>query len=184
MLSFFVGKLLIINIMKSLAAAALSMSLGFAGADAMASEPDHRVANHHDSNHHDVNHVSVGVEGSAHHGAFQGKYLRNVGSCFEAGAALGTGVNAKKDILFEVEGVVACQKEVSHGAGVVLELSAGIEAVRNSIRGVHFGSVVKGTLLGEIEVAKNTKIYAGPYVGVVGGHETQVGGVAGVTVGF
>lgn len=165
--------------MKSLAAAALSMSLGFAGADAMASEPGHHAANH----------ISAGVEGSVnhgsvHHGSLQLEYLRGLGSCFEAGAALSTGANAEKSVLFGAEAVLACQKEVSHEAGVVLKLSAGMEAVRNSVHGVHFGSVVKGALLGELGVGKDTKIYAGPYVGVIGGHETQVGGVAGITVGF
>lgn len=157
--------------MKSLAAAALSMGLGFAGADAMASEPGHHAANH----------VSAGVEGSAHHGALQAKYLRGLGSCFEVGAALSIGVNAEKDMLFGAEAVVACQKEVTHGAGVVLELSAGMEAVKDKVHGVHFGSVVKGTLLGEIGVGKDKKIYAGPYVVVIGGRDTHVGGVAGVT---
>lgn len=45
--------------------------------------------------------------------------------------------------------------------------------MKNSI---HLGSVVKWTLLGEIAVAENTKLY----VEVVGGHEIQVGVVGGL----
>lgn len=82
MLSFFVGKSLINeNIMNSLVAAVLSMSLGLAGAETMAAEPGH----------HPSNHISVGTEASAHHGALQVKYLMGLWSGFEAGVALSTG---------------------------------------------------------------------------------------------
>jgi hypothetical protein len=173
LLYFFVGKLLIINIMKSLAAAALSMSLGFAGADAMASEPGHHA---HAA-------VSVGAEASAHHGALQLECLGGLGSGFEAGAALSTGLNVEKDMLFGAEVVGAYQRGITDKLGIMFKLAAGMEAVRNSVHGMHFGPSVKGALLGELGLAKDVKAYAGPYAGSVGGH-AQVGGVAGVTVGF
>jgi hypothetical protein len=172
--------------MKSLAGALVGMAIGLSSPEAVANGGEHHAANRvGQGSHHPSNHVSLGVEGSAHHGALQAEYLRGIGSCFEAGAALSTGMNAEKNSLVGVEAVLACQKEVTHGAGVVLKLSAGMEAVRDRVKhAFHFASVAKGALLGEIGVGDNAKIYAGPYIGVIGGHETQVGGIAGLTIGF
>ena len=172
--------------MKSLAGALVGMAIGLSSPEAVANGGEHHAANRvGQGSHHPANHVSVGVEGSAHHGALQAEYLRGLGSCFEVGAALSTGMNAEKNSLVGAEAVVACQKEVSHGAGVVLKLSAGMEAVRDRVKhSFHLGSTVKGAVLGEVGVGDNMKIYAGPYAALIGGHEVQFGGGAGVILGF
>lgn len=160
--------------MKSLAGVLVAASMALSGGEARADDG---------SKAHSANQLYFGFEGSGHHGALQTKYMRSLGGGLELGGAVSAGVNTHKHPVFGLEAVLACGRDVTKGVGVVLELAAGMEAVKDSVHGVAWEPVVKAALNGEVQVGEHSKLYAGPYVAKVG-HDVQVGGTAGVAVGF
>lgn len=164
------------NIMKSIAGLAMIAGAEMAAPDALAADGPHVDSHSH-------NQVYLGVEGSSHHGALQAKYMKGIGGGSEFGAALSMGLDSHKNVLMGAEVVLAYKKDVSRSVDMVLEIAAGMEAVKGAVHGVEFEPLVKAALSAEIKIGHANSIYAGPYIARVGDN-VSVGGVAGVAMEF